>query len=162
MQIECLKVFKDRGRLALMTHVIAGYPSLDVNRELIHIMANEGVEILEIQIPFSEPIADGPLFVKANQRAIDLGVELSAVLDFMAEIAGSFPGPVLMMGYTNTLLAILSRSLSLDPRQGWRRRGDSRPFVRRRLGLLGHSAKIHAGDTEGELPARCKGELSGR
>lgn len=105
MRVERLKALKE-GKLKLMTHVIAGYPSLEANREMIRLMAEANVDVLEIQIPFSEPIADGPLFVKANQDAVGTGIELKEVLDFFAETVESFPGPVLMMGYYNTLLSL--------------------------------------------------------
>ncbi len=119
MQIERLQQLRDQQRLSLMTHVIAGYPSLDENRELVKVMAQEGVGILEVQIPFSEPIADGPLFVKANQGALDSGIGVEQVLGFLTETAASFPGPVLMMGYFNTILALgENRALELFQQAG--------------------------------------------
>ena len=53
----------------LMTHVVCGYPSFDDNWQELEIMQAAGVELVELQFPFSEPSADGPLFVKANQAA---------------------------------------------------------------------------------------------
>src|SRR5215510_13548868 len=55
--------------LLVMAHAVVGYPSLDANREMLAAMAAAGVDLVELQLPFSEPIADGHVFVRANQEA---------------------------------------------------------------------------------------------
>jgi len=55
-------------KILLMTHLVLGYPSLAVNREVIARMAAAGVDCIELQIPFSEPMADGPVIVRANHE----------------------------------------------------------------------------------------------
>lgn len=106
MGVKQLETIPEKGHLALMTHLIAGYPSFKANDDMLDAMIDHQVDILEIQVPFSEPIADGPLFVQANQGAIEAGVRLDEVLAFMKKAAQRFPGPVLMMGYFNTVLAL--------------------------------------------------------
>ena len=106
MRIENLLRIPEKGRLGLMTHLIAGYPSFEANREMLDIMIAAEVDILEVQMPFSEPIADGPVFLHANQSAIDQGVRLGDTIDFLEEAAQRFPGPVLVMGYYNTVLTL--------------------------------------------------------
>lgn len=86
-----------------MTHVIAGYPSFDDNFRALHIMAKHDVDIVEIQMPFSEPTADGPLFVRANQQALERGVTLDSYFEFLARASQAFPFPLLMMGYYNSV-----------------------------------------------------------
>ena len=49
-----------------MTHLIVGYPSVEVNRQMLEIMGEVGIDLVELQMPFSEPVADGPTFVRAN------------------------------------------------------------------------------------------------
>jgi len=61
-----------------MTHIVLGYPSFDVNREVIREMVENGVDCIEMQIPFSEPMADGPVILKANQDSITNGTTIGS------------------------------------------------------------------------------------
>lgn len=88
--------------LLLMTHVVCGYPSFEDNWRELEIMAEFDVDMVELQFPFSEPSADGPLFVKANQQAIADGVRPTDCFEFMHKASAHFPFKVLMMGYYNT------------------------------------------------------------
>ena len=56
---------KEKGIL-LMTHIVLGYPSLDDSFKIVEAMVEAGVDLMELQIPFSEPIADGPVILRAN------------------------------------------------------------------------------------------------
>jgi tryptophan synthase alpha chain len=85
-----------------MTHVVCGYPSFEDNWRELEIMAERGVAFVELQFPFSEPSADGPLFVKANQESLARGTTVAQCLEFMARVTAAFPFRVLMMGYYNT------------------------------------------------------------
>jgi len=87
----------------LMTHVVCGYPSFDDNWRELEIMSEAGVELVELQFPFSEPSADGPLFVKANQAAIENGVQVDDCFAFMQKVTAHFSFKVVMMGYFNTV-----------------------------------------------------------
>ena len=87
----------------LMTHAVVGYPSLDDNWTMLEHMAAAGVDIVELQMPFSEPIADGPTFVKANQDAISRGLLWDQYFDFVARAAKTFEFPILFMGYYNSV-----------------------------------------------------------
>lgn len=93
---------KQRDAL-LMTHVVCGYPSFADNWQALQVMADAGVELVELQFPFSEPSADGPLFVKANQSAIEQGVHVDDCFDFMQKVTAEFDFKVVMMGYYNTV-----------------------------------------------------------
>lgn len=77
--------------ILLMTHLVLGYPSLKVNREVIQQMAASGVDCIELQIPFSEPIADGPVILKASQQSLDAGITVEACFRFGQEMAAAFP-----------------------------------------------------------------------
>jgi tryptophan synthase alpha chain len=66
-------------------------------------MVNAGVDLMELQIPFSEPIADGPVILKANQQALGDGVTVEQCLDFGKTVAGKFSIPFLYMTYYNIL-----------------------------------------------------------
>ena len=87
----------------VMTHVVCGYPSFEDNLKELEIMEEFGVDFVELQFPFTEPSADGPLFVKANQVAIEQGVRVGNCFDFMKHVTDRFSFKVLMMGYYNTV-----------------------------------------------------------
>ncbi len=87
-----------------MTHLVLGYPSLDVNRQVIRQMADNGVDCIELQIPFSEPMADGPVILKANQDALESGIRVEDCISFTEEIIREFPHVhFLFMTYYNII-----------------------------------------------------------
>jgi len=96
---------KDK-RLLVMTHVVCGYPSFEDNLKELEIMNSVGVDLVELQFPFSEPSADGPLFVKANQESIDHGTTVAQCFEFMQQVNERFDFKVLMMGYYNTVFKL--------------------------------------------------------
>ena len=77
--------------ILLMTHLVLGYPSLETNRQVIRQMADNGVDCIELQIPFSEPMADGPVILKANQDALAAGIRVKDCLAFAADMVREFP-----------------------------------------------------------------------
>ncbi|MFC1585587.1 tryptophan synthase subunit alpha [Fibrobacterota bacterium] len=89
--------------IALMAHIVCGYPSFEANWEILEEMESAGVDVVEMQFPFSEPIADGPLFLKANQESLDKGTKLADCFGFMKKASERFSFAVLMMGYYNTV-----------------------------------------------------------
>ncbi|MBF0461851.1 MAG: tryptophan synthase subunit alpha [Magnetococcales bacterium] len=89
----------------LMSHWVLGYPSLAANRPVIDQMVANGVDLMELQIPFSEPIADGPVIAHANQTALDNGFRVAAGLAFIEETVARHPIPFLIMTYYNILMA---------------------------------------------------------
>ncbi len=89
--------------ILLMTHLVLGYPSFDTNREVIKQMVENGVDLIELQIPFSEPMADGPMILKANQASIEGGTTVKDCLDFAAEMTATYDIPFLFMTYYNIL-----------------------------------------------------------
>ena len=97
-------------KILLMTHVIVGYPSLDVNWRMLEQMERADVDLVELQMPFSEPIADGPVFARANQEALKQGLSTHQYFDFMARATERFGFPHLMMGYYNTVFRLTHRT----------------------------------------------------
>lgn len=100
---EYVRERRAKKPLLLMTHVVVGYPSLDANWTMLEAMDDAGVDLVELQLPFSEPIADGPSFVRANQRAIQTGTPWSAYFDLAWRAAKRFRFPLLFMGYYNSV-----------------------------------------------------------
>ena len=97
-----LRQRRSKQPVLLMTHVVCGYPSFDDNFRELEIMARHGVDLVELQFPFSEPSADGPLFVKANQMSIANGTSVDQCFEFMTKVSREFDFKTLMMGYYNT------------------------------------------------------------
>jgi tryptophan synthase alpha chain len=89
--------------ILLMTHIVIGYPSLDESFRVVESMVAAGVDLMELQIPFSEPIADGTVILHANQQALARGITLQQCLDFAREVTRSYPIPFLFMSYYNIL-----------------------------------------------------------
>lgn len=77
------------GKKALMTHIVIGYPSIDANIKIVNTMRDAGVDYIEMQIPFSDPIADGPTILNANQAALKNGVTVAECFDFASGMARS-------------------------------------------------------------------------
>jgi len=94
---------REKKDILLMTHVVLGYPSMEDSFRIIETMVAAGVDLMELQIPFSEPIADGPVIVRANQEALQQGVCVKACLDLAEAVARTFDIPFLIMTYYNIL-----------------------------------------------------------
>ncbi|MGB6976771.1 MAG: tryptophan synthase subunit alpha [Gammaproteobacteria bacterium] len=89
--------------IGLIGHTIINYPSAVQARESVATMVNEGVALIELQIPFSEPVADGPLFMRANHEAIAAGVTVQDCFTFMHEMSKVHKIPFVFMSYVNIL-----------------------------------------------------------
>jgi tryptophan synthase alpha chain len=87
--------------ILLMTHIVLGYPSFEASIKIIETMVAAGVDLMELQIPFSEPTADGPVIARANQRALEGGVTVAECLEFAGMAALKFDIPFLIMSYYN-------------------------------------------------------------
>ncbi len=87
--------------IVLMTHLVLGYPSFEASVRIVEVMVEEGVDVVELQMPFSEPLADGPVISGANHKALESGASVDLCLDYAARIARSFPTPFLLMTYYN-------------------------------------------------------------
>jgi tryptophan synthase alpha chain len=91
----------ENREILLMTHIVVGYPSLKASYELVKAMVASGVSLIELQIPFSEPIADGPVIMKANQEALNGGITPEIALQFAERVANEFSVPFIIMSYVN-------------------------------------------------------------
>ncbi len=94
---------KSKGRLGLMTHVVVGYPSLTDTIRLVTAMVKAGVDIVELQIPFSDPLADGPTIMKACESALTNGTRVKDAFNIMKHLSQELQTPLLFMAYYNTL-----------------------------------------------------------
>lgn len=91
--------------LLLMTHIVLGYPNFDDSLRVVEQMVEAGVDLMELQIPFSEPMADGPVILHANAEAIKAGATVDKSLEIAEQITRRFDIPFLFMTYFNILYA---------------------------------------------------------
>ena len=87
--------------ILLMTHIVLGYPDFDTSRRLVEQMVLAGVDLMELQIPFSEPMADGPVILHANQKALAAGATVDRCLELASRLTREFPISFLFMTYFN-------------------------------------------------------------
>ena len=93
---------KAQGRKALIPYVTAGFPFADITPALMHGMVDAGADVIELGVPFSDPMADGPVIQKAGEKALGLGIGLVQVLDHVREFRKrNTTTPVVLMGYAN-------------------------------------------------------------
>ena len=95
------------GRTALIPYVTAGDPSPDATLAIMRELVTAGADVLELGVPFSDPMADGPVIQRASERALARGVSLRDVLAMVAEFRRSDAAtPVVLMGYANPIEAM--------------------------------------------------------
>ncbi|MBT9441196.1 MAG: tryptophan synthase subunit alpha [Acidovorax sp.] len=91
-----------QGRKALIPYVTAGFPFADITPALMHGMVEAGADVIELGVPFSDPMADGPVIQKAGEKALSLGIGMVQVLDHVREFRKrNSTTPVVLMGYAN-------------------------------------------------------------
>lgn len=97
-----LQQLQAQGRKALIPYVTAGFPYADVTPELMHAMVQGGADIIELGVPFSDPMADGPVIQKAGEKALTFGIGMTQVLDMVRAFRQTdATTPVVLMGYAN-------------------------------------------------------------
>jgi tryptophan synthase alpha chain len=101
MLTDALRTRLGQREILLMTHIVIGYPTLDDSLRMIDTMVAAGVDLMELQIPFSEPMADGPVILRANQRALANGVRVADCLELAETAANRFDIPFVFMTYAN-------------------------------------------------------------
>jgi tryptophan synthase alpha chain len=94
-----------RHERALVAYFTAGDPSLAITRKLVVEAARRGADVIELGIPFSDPLADGPVIQRATQRALAAGVTLPRVLELVREMRGEVSAPLVFLTYYNPILA---------------------------------------------------------
>jgi len=96
------KRLKNRGQAALIPFIVAGDPDLETTKALVLKMAERGADIIELGVPFSDPIADGPIIQSASQRALQNGVNLKNIFSLVERLKG-IDIPLVLMTYFNPI-----------------------------------------------------------
>jgi tryptophan synthase alpha chain len=89
----------------LMTHIVAGYPDMEKSEALVHAMDRAGVAFVEVQIPFSDPVADGPTLMKAQEASLANGTTTDDVFALLERLVGTVQVPLIVMTYYNVVYA---------------------------------------------------------
>ena len=100
---QTLDKLKTKNEIGLMTHVVIGYPNLKTTEAIVEAMVEAGTDMVELQMPFSDPTADGPTITKANQIALDNGIKIWDCMEMMKRLNEKFNIPFLFMGYFNLI-----------------------------------------------------------
>jgi len=98
------KLFENNRENLLTVYFTAGYPKLDDTETIICSLAESGANIIEIGIPYSDPLADGPVIQESGMAAIDNGMTLQVLFNQLADIRTKTQVPLILMGYFNQLL----------------------------------------------------------
>jgi tryptophan synthase alpha chain len=96
---------RQKGEKALITYVMAGDPSLQDTEQLVVELEQAGADIIELGVPFSDPIADGPVIQQAAERALRAGTSLRAILSMVAGLRKKTQVPLVLMAYYNSIHA---------------------------------------------------------
>ncbi len=111
---EKFKELREKNGKAFIPYIMAGDPDIKRTRELIRILEDCGADIIELGVPFSDPLADGPTIQKAAQRALDEGVTLKKVIELVAELRDGTQIPIILMTYYNPIFKYGEERFVLD------------------------------------------------
>jgi tryptophan synthase alpha chain len=98
------KLFNERSDKILSVYFTAGYPNLDSTTVIIKALADSDVDMIEIGMPFSDPVADGPVIQQSNEKALRNGMNLKLLFDQLSDIRTEVKIPLLLMGYLNPVM----------------------------------------------------------
>jgi len=100
-----LIALRNNGEKALVTFITAGDPDLATTEEMIHLLEDAGADIIELGVPFSDPMADGPTIQLSSERALAAGTTLAGILETVRSVRISSQVPIILMGYLNPIHA---------------------------------------------------------
>jgi tryptophan synthase alpha chain len=107
---------RERGEAAFVAYLTAGDPALDVTPDLLAALVAGGADVIELGVPFSDPMADGPVIQRAAQRALKAGTTLARVLELVATRRREWPVPIVLFGYYNPFLRYGVDAVARDAR----------------------------------------------
>jgi tryptophan synthase alpha chain len=102
---ERFAALKKRNRAAFIPYVTCGDPHMDASADVIRVLADSGADVIELGVPFSDPIADGPVIQRASARALAAGASMARIIDMVADLrARGVKTPFVLFGYYNPVL----------------------------------------------------------
>ena len=101
-----LSNLRSNNQKALVAYLVGGDPDLDTTLDLMHLFVDSGVDVIEIGVPFTDPIAEGPTIQRAHDRALKNDVSLKMIFQLVSEFRKSDKEtPIVLMGYLNTFIS---------------------------------------------------------
>ena len=101
---HCFKSLRDRSQCALIPFITAGDPDLETTAEALRVLDRSGADMIELGVPYSDPLADGPVIQAAATRALQHGTRLDQVLEMVQAITPSLKAPLILFTYYNPIL----------------------------------------------------------
>jgi tryptophan synthase alpha chain len=101
---ERFAALRESGELGIVAYITAGDPTLEATHEFVLALADAGADVIELGIPFSDPLADGPTIQRASERALKAHTTLAQVIDLVREIRKSSEVPIVLFSYYNPVL----------------------------------------------------------
>ena len=101
---KCFAELRANGELGIVAYITAGDPSLDATHKFVLALAEVGADVVELGVPFSDPLADGPTIQRASERALKSGTSLAGVLELVRRIRHSSQVPLVLFSYFNPIL----------------------------------------------------------
>jgi tryptophan synthase alpha chain len=101
---ERFKALREASELGIVAYITAGDPSLDATLKFVLALAEAGADVIELGVPFSDPLADGPTIQRASERALKSGTTLAGVIDLVRRIRQSSQVPLVLFSYYNPIL----------------------------------------------------------
>src|ERR1700738_2206428 len=93
-----------KGELGIVAYLTAGDPSLDATEKFVLALAEAGADVIELGVPFSDPVADGPVIQRASERALRSGTTLAGVLSLVKSLRAKSQVPLVLFSYFNPVL----------------------------------------------------------
>jgi tryptophan synthase alpha chain len=101
---RCFDALRVSGELGIVAYITAGDPTLDATRRFVLALAEAGADVIELGVPFSDPVADGPTIQRASERALKNGTTLEKILALVRELRRSTEVPIVLFSYYNPVL----------------------------------------------------------
>ncbi len=108
------RLFARRQGNILSLYFTAGYPRRDSTEEVLRALIRHGADMIEVGVPFSDPVADGPVIQESSRRALDQGITLRIILEQVGRVGPASPVPLLLMSYLNPVLRYGMEDLCRD------------------------------------------------
>ena len=101
---RCFDALRRAGELGLVAYITAGDPTLDATERIVPALADAGADVVELGVPFSDPLADGPTIQRASERALRSGTTLAGVLGLVKKLRQRTEVPLVLFSYFNPVL----------------------------------------------------------
>jgi tryptophan synthase alpha chain len=101
---KCFATLRAAGEMGIVAYITAGDPSIDATLEFVLALEEAGTDVIELGVPFSDPLADGPTIQRASERALQSGASLPKILELVSRIRKSSQIPLVLFSYYNPIL----------------------------------------------------------